>query len=164
MKDNNKHWWEVYTDNCMQTLHEMSKEDTIAYCKLKLIEEAGEFIGSYAKEKYHGKPNNDIEELGDMLWYIAVLARTTQVDLTDIVDDKITLLGSDKSRRLFLMIATIKVERSTVRKRSLRNLAQTVVGCARWTDTSLMDICKQNTAKLAVRHGKKYNPNWYNKE
>ena len=65
--------WEEYKIEALKTWNkdDFTEEQAFDYIIMKLIEEFGELIGSLAKEKYHGKPNNNLEELGDIFWYIS---------------------------------------------------------------------------------------------
>ena len=57
--------------------------------------EAGEVIEHIKKHCYHGKPLNAddlLEELGDVLWYVAAIATTAGLSLEQIGDHNIQKL------------------------------------------------------------------------
>jgi NTP pyrophosphatase (non-canonical NTP hydrolase) len=61
---------------------------------LGLITEVGDLAESWrryeqAREKYHDFEPRVREELGDILWYIAAIARRTNMSLSDIADDNL---------------------------------------------------------------------------
>lgn len=59
--------------------------------------EVGELQNKYKKQEYHGHEFNDgeiAEELGDILWYVAVLAASEDVDLERLAVDNIKKLRS----------------------------------------------------------------------
>jgi NTP pyrophosphatase (non-canonical NTP hydrolase) len=59
------------------------------------LSEAGELQNKLKKYLYHGHPldkDEIIEELGDLLWYIAAIATTLDINLTDITKKNIEKL------------------------------------------------------------------------
>jgi NTP pyrophosphatase (non-canonical NTP hydrolase) len=66
---------------------DMAKREMDMYCCMKLAEEAGELNGMIAKHYFHGKGfdvDNCKEELGDILWYVANLAKVNGFTLSEI--------------------------------------------------------------------------------
>jgi len=73
----------------------LTSEQKILYCSVKLAEEVGETTGPLAKNIVHGKPLPDqhvINELGDILYYIAILADEYKLDLESIAQFNIDKL------------------------------------------------------------------------
>ena len=64
------------------------------YLALGLTGEAGEVANKIKKQIRDGANNRDavIEELGDVLWYVAMLARSLNVDLSIIATENINKL------------------------------------------------------------------------
>lgn len=75
-------------------------EYAIIYPALGLASEAGEVAGKIKKSLRDGvNTYNDIaDELGDVLWYVAVLADDLGIDLSKIADRNIQKLTDRKNR------------------------------------------------------------------
>jgi NTP pyrophosphatase (non-canonical NTP hydrolase) len=61
--------------------------DELANYTMGLAGEAGEVTNLIKKQLYHGKPTDFdavIDELGDVLWYVAMLAEVIGADLNDV--------------------------------------------------------------------------------
>ena len=74
------------------------KKDAIAYLSLGLVSEAGEVAGKVKKNIRDGTESNVASEIGDVLWYCAMLAKETKVSLNDIMKDNLKKLYSRKER------------------------------------------------------------------
>ena len=63
------------------------KDASVIYPALGLASEAGEVLGKIKKKIRDGVENNEatIDELGDVLWYVAVLADDLGVSLSQVV-------------------------------------------------------------------------------
>lgn len=75
------------------------------YPALGLANEAGEVLGKVKKifRDYHGKLTKEYKaaikkELGDVLWYVAMLSRDLGLDLDEIASDNIKKLASRDKR------------------------------------------------------------------
>ncbi len=76
-----------YQQEAVKTIKKMDLEETNKYCALKLCEEAGEVASLIAKHYYHGKPLDSVnikEELSDLMWYVANMAKTNGFTLSEI--------------------------------------------------------------------------------
>ena len=76
------------------------KEKALEYLALGLTSEAGEVAGKVKKLIRDGKGDKKAiaSEIGDVLWYCAMLARETEVPLNDIMKDNLKKLNSRKER------------------------------------------------------------------
>lgn len=76
-------------------LEEMYPKDNLANFALGLTGEAGEVADEIKKHVYHGH-NLDIEnlkgELGDVLWYLSMIAEVLELDLSEIAQKNIDKL------------------------------------------------------------------------
>lgn len=73
-----------------------SKQDAVMEGVLGLIGESGELIDHFKKWIYHGHKldiNYVSTEMGDILWYLALLADTLGLELRDIARDNILKLA-----------------------------------------------------------------------
>jgi len=65
------------------------------HAALGIAGEAGEFVDSVKKSMIYNRPVDTVnlqEELGDLLWYIALAARSLNVSLAQIAVDNISKL------------------------------------------------------------------------
>ena len=93
--------WDEYQRAAMRTQGEHSLRDRLAMAGLGLTGEAGEVADHLKKHLYQGHALDEQElkqELGDVLWYVALLLDTTGLTLTEILDaniEKLTLRYPD---------------------------------------------------------------------
>jgi len=85
--------FDYYQTQCNHTAI-FPEDDAIEYLTLGLCSEAGEVAGKLKKKIRDGEPANFKEEmsaeLGDVFWYLAVLADRLGLNLSDIAFDNIT--------------------------------------------------------------------------
>jgi len=76
------------------------KEKALEYLALGLTSEAGEVAGKVKKLIRDGRGDKKAiaSEIGDVLWYCAMLARETEVPLNDIMKENLKKLHSRKER------------------------------------------------------------------
>ncbi len=158
--------WEEYKLEALKTWNkdEFTEEQAFEYIIMKLIEEFGELMGSLAKEKYHGKPNNNIEELGDIYWYLAVWE--------SMVDETTTTISYSYSSNLvdeicYCLITLINVRTFTPVKWTnmhLANLKSRVDAIVCNLNLREEHIWQANITKLRARHGESYNAKHYTGE
>ena len=76
------------------------KEKALEYLALGLTSDAGEVAGKVKKLIRDGKGDKKAiaSEIGDVLWYCAMLAKETKVSLNDIMKDNLKKLYSRKER------------------------------------------------------------------
>ena len=78
-------------------------EHAMPYLLLKLAGEAGEVGQTYAKYLRDGTSSVEMErdvtaELGDVLWYVAMVAREVGVDLDEVANANLSKLASRAAR------------------------------------------------------------------
>ena len=84
-----------YQTLASRTINRNHHPDDMANHGLGLAGESGEVIEHIKKHCYHGKPLNTddlLEELGDVLWYVAAIATTAGLSLDQIGDHNIQKL------------------------------------------------------------------------
>ena len=74
------------------------KKDAIAYLSLGLVSEAGEVAGKVKKNIRDGTESNVASEIGDVLWYCAMLANELGVKLGKIMEKNLEKLNDRKQR------------------------------------------------------------------
>jgi len=86
-----------YQEKCKTTAI-YPKKDAIAYLSLGLVSEAGEVAGKVKKQIRDGTQSNIASEIGDVLWYCAMLANELNVNLGKIMEDNLYKLNDRKTR------------------------------------------------------------------
>ena len=86
-----------YQEKCKATAI-YPKKDAIAYLSLGLVSEAGEVAGKVKKNIRDGTESNIASEIGDVLWYCAMLANELDANLGKIMEDNLYKLNSRKER------------------------------------------------------------------
>ena len=74
------------------------KKDALAYLALGLVSEAGEVAGKVKKKIRDGTDHDVASEIGDVLWYCAMLATEMNVSLGKIMDNNLEKLYGRKQR------------------------------------------------------------------
>lgn len=84
-----------YQNACIRTIGDLTKDELLVNCALGLAGEAGEVIDHIKKHLYQGHDldkDKIAEELGDLMWYIAVMAISIDYALGDIANNNIDKL------------------------------------------------------------------------
>jgi len=95
---------EVITPDLYENLSSQTaifpKEKALEYLALGLTSEAGEVAGKVKKLIRDGKGDKKAiaSEIGDVLWYCAMLAKETDVPLNEIMKENLRKLHSRKER------------------------------------------------------------------
>ena len=91
----------------LEKFKHMPKEELIKYCALGLNEEAGEVAGKIKKsirdsdgEIDANRVNAIILEMGDVLWYLAIMAHVLDFPLSHIADKNIEKLTDRLNRNM----------------------------------------------------------------
>lgn len=174
-----------YKIEAMKTLQDENRETLKEYVKCKLITEYSELLDSVIKEKYHKKPNNNIEELGDILWYIIALEKVEYPDKRVIEgykeDGWVSLIETEPASyrqdaidfiiKVIQNISDFSFVKGTVTKDEIRETFYMFIKTVKLLakvyenkDYNLSTIMQNNIDKLRKRHGEKYNSNHYQKE
>lgn len=67
----------------------------LLHAAMGLCTEAGEFTDAMKREIFYGKPvdfTNLVEEIGDVLWYVALACNALGVDMSEVMDKNIAKL------------------------------------------------------------------------
>lgn len=79
---------DVFQQKCLRTVKSEPGNPTLTLCALGLGGETGEVIEPVKKHLFHGKPldpKHVMLELGDVLWYTAVMAHELGWSLSDVM-------------------------------------------------------------------------------
>lgn len=80
---------------CLRTVKSAPGRDTLLLCGLGIGGEAGEVIEPIKKHAFHGKDLDAAhvaKEIGDVLWYLAVLADSIGWKLSDVMAENVRKL------------------------------------------------------------------------
>lgn len=86
--------WKEYTDCCYKTLSVVNNDNEL-HCAIGLSTEANEILDAYKKDRFYGREidkKNIKEEVGDMLWYIAILLKEIDYHIEDAMVDNVMKL------------------------------------------------------------------------
>lgn len=87
--------FQSYQSLAMRTAKRMELKDDLMHAALGLTSEAGEFADAVKKHLVYGRPldkANATEEVGDILWYVALACNTLGVDMGQIAQENINKL------------------------------------------------------------------------
>ncbi|MCA9385315.1 nucleoside triphosphate pyrophosphohydrolase family protein [Candidatus Dojkabacteria bacterium] len=73
------------------------KTERLLHGAIGIVTESGELLDALKKKLYYGKELDVVnikEELGDLMWYIAIILRELDFELEDILDLNISKLRS----------------------------------------------------------------------
>ena len=85
----------LYQEQAMRTAKHIDESSDVLHAALGLSSEAGEVATTIKKWLAYGQPldvNNIVEELGDILWFIALMCKTLGIDMDDIAVSNIAKL------------------------------------------------------------------------
>jgi len=89
----------IYQIQSMRTAKPMTPDDDLMHAALGLSGEAGEFADAIKKHLVYGRDldrENALEELGDVLWFVALNCTALGVSMADVAQGNI-----DKLRRRY---------------------------------------------------------------
>lgn len=89
----------IYQHYAMRTAKPMEPDDDLMHSALGLAGEAGEYCDAVKRYLVYAKPldkDNAIEELGDLLWFVALGCNTLGVSMADVAQ-----INIDKLRRRY---------------------------------------------------------------
>jgi len=75
----------------------LNQDTRLIHAAMGLATEAGEFLDPLKKALFYGKPVDKVnltEELGDIMWYIAIACDALGVELGDVMQRNITKLAT----------------------------------------------------------------------
>ncbi|HMO60235.1 MAG TPA: nucleoside triphosphate pyrophosphohydrolase family protein [Roseiflexaceae bacterium] len=84
-----------YQRLAMRTARDIASDERLMNAVLGLAGEAGEVAELLKKQRYHGHPLDTtklIDELGDLLWYVALAADTAGVPLAEVAERNVAKL------------------------------------------------------------------------
>jgi NTP pyrophosphatase (non-canonical NTP hydrolase) len=86
-----------YQDLAMRTAKPLSTRDNLVHAVMGLSGEAGEFADCIKKSLIYGQPLNHanaMEELGDILWFVALACKTLEVPMTHVAQMNVDKLAT----------------------------------------------------------------------
>jgi len=155
-------FWNWYQDQACRTLNDKGKDLNVLHCVLGMAGELGEI-------DQHTSKQNLIEELGDFMWYAAVLCSVLELRLGKVMTPLTPIsLKEGASSRLLCAVSTLvdKVKRKMFYNKELNEadvigaVAQAlaaVTSMAEASSLSMQTIAELNIRKLSTRYPGKFN-------
>lgn len=87
--------FDVYQEHASRTAKEMDQISDIIHATLGMASEAGELTSSVKSWMAYGNPldvKNIVEEMGDIMWYIALMCKTLNIKMEDVAVNNIAKL------------------------------------------------------------------------
>jgi len=84
-----------YIKQSKRTLLDKNKDSNLLHGAIGISTEAGEILDAFKKHLYYGKELDVInikEEIGDIMWYVAILCRELDLSMEDILQTNIDKL------------------------------------------------------------------------
>lgn len=88
--------FDTYKTRAMRTAKPMESIDDLIHASLGLAGEVGEFTDAVKKHLIYGKPadhQNMAEELGDILWYVALACNALGVTMGEVAQKNLDKLA-----------------------------------------------------------------------
>ena len=85
----------LYQDHASRTAKEMDDVSNILHATLGMTSEAGELASSIKGWMVYGKDldvKNIVEEMGDIMWFIALMCKTLNISMEDVAVNNIAKL------------------------------------------------------------------------
>ena len=87
--------FKTYLTESQRTLIEKGKDMNMLHGAIGIGTEAGELLDTFKRNIFYGKPLDTVnikEELGDIMWYVAILCRELELDMDDVLQTNIDKL------------------------------------------------------------------------
>ena len=157
--------FEEYAIEARKTMDpSLTDEQKAEYCSLKLVEEVGELAGSYAKQMFHNAKGNDLEELGDICWYLANIEKGSEANRM-ISRESIKRLSKEKLLRILVGMSCDRLlnndDHTGLKAIARVEELETVIAYAEKCGLTMDQVYKYNIAKLKERHGDAYRAEYY---
>lgn len=111
-----------YIQQSKRTLVDQGKDSNLLHGAIGISTEAGELLDAFKKHIYYGKELDVVnlkEEIGDIMWYIAILCRELNLDMDDILQtniDKLKARYPEKFTSHQAIYRDLKTERNILEK------------------------------------------------
>lgn len=112
----NKKYLELSDRTCkhVESLTMDAKQYDLMHATLGIAGEAGEIVDAVKKSVIYGKEldvANMREEIGDIMWYIALACRTLDFDLDELLDENIAKLAKRYPEKYTDEHATLRLDK-----------------------------------------------------
>ena len=87
--------FKTYLVESERTLADKGKDTNVLHGTIGICTEAGEILDAIKKSMFYGKPIDKVnikEEIGDVMWYIAILCREFNLEMEDVLQTNINKL------------------------------------------------------------------------
>lgn len=114
---------EQYKSDSERTLIDKGHEMNLLHAAMGIGTEAGELLDAFKRQLFYGKPLDVVnikEEVGDLMWYVAILLRELDLDFQEILDLNIQKLRArfpDKFTEDHALNRDLETERAILEQR-----------------------------------------------
>lgn len=87
--------FKTYLTESERTLKDKGKDMNLLHGTVGICTEAGELLDAFKRNIFYGKELDTVnvkEEIGDIMWYIAIMCRELNMDMGDILQTNIDKL------------------------------------------------------------------------
>ncbi len=111
-----------YIKQSERTLIDQGQDSNLLHGAIGISTEAGEILDAFKKNIYYKKELDVVnlkEEIGDVMWYVAILCRELNLDMGDILQtniDKLKARYPDKFTNHQALFRDLKTERTILEK------------------------------------------------
>lgn len=118
-----------YIQCCLETESSFfhCEEPRMLHSVMGISTEAGELLDAFKKNIFYGKPIdkvNIVEELGDLLWYVAIMCDCLQISFEDIMQiniDKLRIRYPNKFTSYHAQNRNLESERKVLERKGEAN-------------------------------------------
>lgn len=106
-----------YQALAMRTAKQLSRQENLVHAALGVTSEAGELATAVKAHVIYGKEldrSNAMEELGDLMWFVSLMAETLEVSLEDIAQLNIAKLQLRYPNKYSDMDALARADKESV--------------------------------------------------
>lgn len=107
--------FDTYQAQAMRTAKPMEPQDDLMHAALGVCGEAGEFADAIKKHLVYGKPldhMNAIEELGDLMWFVALGCQTLGVSMAYVAERNIAKLAKRYPEKYTDQLASERLDKA----------------------------------------------------
>lgn len=121
-----------YQELAIRTAKQVDQQFDLMHAAFGLTGEAGEFVDAVKKHIVYGKSldkANIFEELGDVLWYVALACETLGVDMAEIAQQNISKLKLRYPEKYSNELANQRLDKKAIHDQCSKSLtAEQILG------------------------------------
>lgn len=114
----------TYLSESERTLVQKGKDMNLLHGAIGIATEAGELLDAFKKKLFYGKELDVVnvkEEVGDLMWYVAIFLRELEIDFEDVLQvniDKLRARYPEKFSESHALNRNLEKEREILEKKN----------------------------------------------